>query len=252
MMRTAMAARALPWMMLTLAILCSLASVPNQALAQEPQGAGAAQPPAMQSTESQQAQAPQAQAASSNRAQTQTHASKPAKPSKTKAKPKTSPSAAPSPAHETLAEFAWLAGRWQGSWGPRIAQEVWMPPQSGVMVGVFQLTEDTKTLVIELYTIMATPQGIELRVRHFTPSLAPWQKSEPSLLKLVTYDSKSILFVNQDNGQPKHWVMKRTDPNTYMARFEIVPEKGQVESSEIIFHHQGIPAPANHLTAPQP
>jgi len=113
------------------------------------------------------------------------------------------------------------------------------------MVGVFQLTEDTKTLVIELYSIMATPQGIELRVRHFTPSLTPWRESEPSLLRLMTYDSKSFLFVNQDNEQPKHWVMKRTDPNTYLANFEIVPEKGEVESSEIIFHRQDIPAPAS-------
>ncbi|HVB85302.1 MAG TPA: DUF6265 family protein [Candidatus Dormibacteraeota bacterium] len=243
MMRTAMAARPLPWMMLTLAVLCSLAWVPNQALAQEPEGAGAAQAPATQSTASQQAQA---QAAPSKPAHAQAQASKPAKPSKAKAKPKTSLSAAPSHADERLAAFAWLAGRWQGNWGPRTAQEIWLPPQSGVMVGVFQLTDDYKTLVIELYTIMATPQGVELRVRHFTPSLTPWQKSEPSVLNLMTYDSKSFLFVNKYNGEPKHWLMRRTASNTYVARFEIVPENNQVESSEIVFHRQSIPATLAH------
>jgi Domain of unknown function (DUF6265) len=259
MMRTAaLAARALPVVLMTMALLCAFASIPIRTFAQAPQGAGAEHPPATQSPASQSpasqsngsqpAQAPQAQAAQPQPAQTQTPEapSTPAKPSKTKAKPKTSPRAAPSPAHETLAELAWLAGRWQGNWGPRTAQEIWLPPQSGVMVGVFQLTEDTKTLVIELYSIMATPEGIELRVRHFTPFLTPWEKSAPSLLKLMTYDSKSFLFVNQDNGQPKHWVMKRTDPNTYLARFEIVAGTDQMQSAEIVYHRQGIPAPASH------
>src|ERR1700686_3843125 len=43
--------------------------------------------------------------------------------------PSPAPSAAPLP-KATLADFAWLAGRWQGVWGPRIAQQVWMPPKS--------------------------------------------------------------------------------------------------------------------------
>jgi len=255
-MRTAIAARAWLVVLVVSVLLCVVVSLPGNALAQQPQGAGApvpsnpqtplSQPPAAQPTEPQpaEAQAPQAPQSENAKPQTQPPAPEKAKPSK--AKGKISAAAEQSSANETLAQFAWLAGRWQGDWGPRIAQQVWMPPKSGVMVGVFQLTEDAQTLVIELYTITATPQGIELRVRHFTPTLTAWQKDEPSSLKLMTYDSKSFLFVNQDNGQPKHWLMKRNDPNTYVARFEIVPEQGESETAEITYRRQASPAPATH------
>ncbi len=49
-----------------------------------------------------------------------------------------------------LANFAWLAGEWHGSWGPRLAVEAWTPPHDGVMLGSFQLSENGKTLVLEL------------------------------------------------------------------------------------------------------
>lgn len=221
------------------AVLCPVAAVPGHALAQEPEGAGTSQ---LSQTQAPQQQTTQGQSPTSELPRQpggENHARKAKSKSKSPAPPLAVTKA-------PLAQLAWLAGRWQGAWGPRVAHEVWMPPQSGVMVGVFQLTENSQTLVIEIYTIIATPDGIELRIRHFTPTLTPWEKSGPPLLKLMTYDSKSFLFVNQDNGQPKRWIMKRTDPDTYEARFEIVPEKGQPQNWEIVYHRQGNSAPANH------
>jgi len=58
------------------------------------------------------------------------------------------------PPKAALADFAWLAGRWQGSWGPRVAQQVWTAPKAGVMMGTFQLVENDKTLVLELFTVV--------------------------------------------------------------------------------------------------
>jgi len=66
-----------------------------------------------------------------------------------------------------LADFAWLAGRWQGSWGPRVAQQVWTAPKAGVMMGTFQLEENDKTLVLELFTVVEEPGGIKFHLRHF-------------------------------------------------------------------------------------
>jgi Domain of unknown function (DUF6265) len=145
-----------------------------------------------------------------------------------------------------LADFAWLAGRWQGSWGPRLAQQVWLAPHAGVMVGVFQLTENSRTLEVELLTISDTPRGIELRIRHFTPSLTPWEKSGPAVLTLENVSSKSMLFENQASGQPKHWMMKRMDGDTCVAQFEIVPRKGDAQMNEITYRRQKDGAPAHH------
>jgi hypothetical protein len=154
-----------------------------------------------------------------------------------------SPNAGTLPRKDALADFSWLAGRWVGKWGPRIAQQVWMPPNSGVIAGVFQLSENGRTLVIELFTISSTPQGIELRVRHFTSALTPWE-TRPSLLNLKSVGPKSILFENADNGQPKSWLMKRTGPDAFVQRFEIVSQQGQQQVAEIAYQREPAPTQA--------
>lgn len=138
----------------------------------------------------------------------------------------------------TLADFAWLAGRWEGVWGPRIAQQVWTPPRAGVMLGTFQLTENDKTLVIELFTLLEKPDGIELRLRHFTPSLTAWEKSGPAILKFASSDTKTMVFENPNDGEPKRASIERIDADTYISRSEIVPEKGDSQVTEITYRRQ--------------
>lgn len=149
-------------------------------------------------------------------------------------------SQSPSP---TLADIGWLAGRWQGDWGPRIAEQEWMAPKAGLMLGTFRLVEDDKTLVIELFTLLQKPDGIEFRFRHFTPELTAWEKSDPTILTLESIDGKKIVFVNQVNGQPKHAILTRLDPDTYVSRSEIVPDAGDLQVIEITYHRQK-PAPS--------
>lgn len=136
----------------------------------------------------------------------------------------------------TVADFAWLAGRWQGAWGSRVAQQVWTAPQGGVMLGTFQLTEGDKTLVLELFTVVEEEEGIKLYIRHFTPSLVAWEKTGPTVLRLQSADAKSIVFVNGVDGQPKQSAITRVDPDTYISRSQIVPEKGDSQVTEITYH----------------
>jgi Domain of unknown function (DUF6265) len=146
----------------------------------------------------------------------------------------------------TLADFAWLAGRWQGSWGPRTAQQVWTAPKAGVMLGTFQLAENDKTLVLELFTIAEDSDGIKFHLRHFTPSLVAWEKPGPTVLNLASADSKSIVFENPVDGQPKRTVITRIDADTYISRSEVVPEKGDLQVTEITYHRQKEAPPARH------
>jgi len=147
-----------------------------------------------------------------------------------------------SPPKANLADFAWLEGRWRGDWGPRIAEQVWSAPKAGVMTGVFRLVENDKTLVIELFTLVEKSDGIDFYLRHFTPELVPWEKSDATLLRLSALDAKKIDFENQANGLPKHAILLRLDPDTYTARSEIVPDKGDPQVTEITYHRQK-PAP---------
>jgi hypothetical protein len=138
----------------------------------------------------------------------------------------------------TLADLAWLAGRWQGSWGPRVAQQVWTAPKAGVMMGTFQLAENDKTLVLELFTVVEESGGIKFHLRHFTTSLVAWEKSGPTVLNLASADPRSVAFENPTDGQPKRTVFTRVDADTYISRSEVVPEKGQVQVTEITYHRQ--------------
>jgi uncharacterized protein DUF6265 len=138
----------------------------------------------------------------------------------------------------TLGDFAWLAGRWQGAWGPRIAHQTWTAPKAGVMTGTFQLAENDKTLVLELFTVVDGPDGIKFHLRHFTPSLVAWEKPGPTVLDLASADAKSIVFENPVDGQPKRTTITRVDADTYIARSEVVPEKGDPQVTEITYHRQ--------------
>jgi len=139
-------------------------------------------------------------------------------------------------ARPTLADFAWLEGRWRGGWGPRVAEQDWMAPKAGMMTGLFRLVEDDKTLVLEMFTLVEKPDGINFYFRHFTPELVPWEKADATVLILVGTDAKKIEFENPVNGQPKRAILVRVDADTYTARSEIVPEQGDMQVIEITYH----------------
>jgi Domain of unknown function (DUF6265) len=138
----------------------------------------------------------------------------------------------------TLADFAWLEGRWRGEWGPRVAEQVWMAPKAGTMAGLFRLVENDKLLVIEMFTLVEKPDEINFYFRHFTPSLLPWEKSDAIVLKLANLDAKRADFENPLNGMPKRAILTRVDPDTYVARSEIIPDQGDAQIIEITYHRQ--------------
>jgi hypothetical protein len=158
------------------------------------------------------------------------------------------PSAPPTPpqliASPKLSDLAWLEGRWRADWGPRIAEQVWMAPKAGMMLGDFRVIENDKVLVIELFTLVEKSGGINFYFRHFTPELVPWEKSDGTLLKLSIADTKRFDFENPTNGKPKRAILTRIDADTYIARSEIIPETGDPQIIEITYHRQPLPAAA--------
>ena len=155
----------------------------------------------------------------------------------------TAPAAAGASAPKSaIANFAWLEGRWQGEWGPRTAEQVWLAPKAGEIVGLFRLVENEKTLVIELFTLVEKDAGVNFYFRHFTPELLPWEKSDATVLHLGDFDANKFDFENPLNGMPKRAILTRLDADTYVARSEIVPENGEPQVIEITYHRQK-PAP---------
>lgn len=141
----------------------------------------------------------------------------------------------------TLSDFSWLEGRWRGEWGPRTAEQVWTAPQAGLMLGTFLLFEDNKTLLIEVYTLDQKADDIELRLRHFTPDLSPWEKSDATMLRLTSFDATHFVFANPTSGEPKRATFTRINLDTYTLRFEIAPSSGEAQQVEITYHRQKPP-----------
>lgn len=145
-----------------------------------------------------------------------------------------------------LTALSWLEGRWRGEWGPRVAEQVWLSPKAGAMEGVFRLLEVDKTLVIEFFTLVQKPQGVAFYSRHFTPTLLPWEKSDATVLNLVSFENNKFVFENPVNGMPKTATLTRTGADEYVSRSELVPETGEPQVIEITYKRQPATAiPAN-------
>jgi hypothetical protein len=106
------------------------------------------------------------------------------------------------------------------------------------MLGTLQIVENDKTLVVEFVTLTETSAGVEYRLLHFTPALAPWERAGPAVLSLMSMDPKKFVFQNRLEGQPQQIILFRTDPDTYTDRSEILAETGDPQSTEIVFHRQ--------------
>jgi len=142
----------------------------------------------------------------------------------------------------TLDEFSWLEGRWRGEWGSRVAEQTWLEPKAGEMPGLFRVIEREKTLVLELFSFVEKPEGIQFYLRHLTPELLPWEKSDATVLKLESMEGTKATFVNPINGEPKRLIFTRVDADTYTQRSEIEPVEGEPQVIEITFHRQKPPA----------
>ena len=69
----------------------------------------------------------------------------------------------------------WLAGRWEGSGFGGWAEEMWMPPRGGPMVGTFRLSVGGKPQIFEFMTLSVEDGQPVIRVKHFNADSSPWE-----------------------------------------------------------------------------
>jgi Domain of unknown function (DUF6265) len=142
----------------------------------------------------------------------------------------------------TLADFAWLAGRWEGKLGapssPQqlTAEQEWMAPKNGTMQGFFRLTDNAKTIVIELFTIRETSSGIEFYFRHFSPELKPWEEKEAYHLNLTKSEGGAFRFDNPVVNELKDAILTRVDNETYISHGDITGADGKPQAIEVTYH----------------
>lgn len=142
----------------------------------------------------------------------------------------------------TLADFAWLAGRWEGKLGlpgsdkQMTAEQEWMAPKNGTMQGFFRLTDNEKTMVIELFTIRETAGGMVFYFRHFSPELKPLEEAEAYHLNLTKSDGSVFRFDNPVVNQLKDAILTHTSDDGYISHGDITGADGKPAVIEVVYH----------------
>ena len=133
-----------------------------------------------------------------------------------------SPSAA-----ATIADAAWLEGRWVGEGLGGQAEEVWSPAAGGQMVGHFQLVKGGKPVFYEIMLLDMTPGGLRMRVKHFNADFTAWEDKD----KWITFAPDSV--------QPRVLKFKgltlSAEGDTMTARLPIRYKDGRVAEEVFMF-----------------
>lgn len=100
---------------------------------------------------------------------------------------------APTP-KATVAEMAWLAGRWTGKGLGGWTEETWSTPAGGTMIGMFRLVRDDQPQFYEFMTIRETERGLAIQLKHFHPDLTGWEERDKSVEFLYVGSSGRRIF----------------------------------------------------------
>jgi hypothetical protein len=104
-----------------------------------------------------------------------------------------------------IADIGWLQGHWIGKALGGDTEEMWMPPQHGVMVGMYRLIKDGKPVFYELLTFSEEGGSLVLNLKHFEPNLTSWEEKAESRKFALVATAPGVLyfegmtFIRKDN-----------------------------------------------------
>lgn len=145
----------------------------------------------------------------------------------------------------TAADFAWLAGSWEGRLAntPAVAEVTFTRPNAGLVTGVMRLVDKGQILIVELIAITDAPGGTEMRFRHFSPKLEVYEKEFKQSMKLVAHDADQDRFENQAayeqalmSTQPRVSIFTRRGQDEFVAHSDIIGDDGKPDTVEVVYH----------------
>lgn len=95
----------------------------------------------------------------------------------------------------TLADVSLLIGHWRGEFLGATAEEIWLPPAGGSMLGVFRLYKDDKVLFYEIMIAVQEEGSVSLKLKHFHSELKGWEEKDGVVtFRLVKASQEAIWF----------------------------------------------------------
>lgn len=97
----------------------------------------------------------------------------------------------------SVADAAWLVGRWSGTGiGGADAHESWLPPSGNTMVGTFvQETPEGGIMFTEHMYLMEHDGSLVVRLKHFNPDLTAWEDKDGMVtFRLLSAEPCALYF----------------------------------------------------------
>lgn len=150
------------------------------------------------------------------------------------------PPAAPSFASVRVADFAWMAGIWQGEMGGDFIEEQWSDPAGGVLMGMFRWAKGGRDGQIAMYELMSIEPGAEgpvLWLRHFGPRLVAREDKEGAVaFHLVSSKQGAATFDNRDPADPARLTYRREGDRLVIVLGKV--KDGKPVDTEFSFHRK--------------
>jgi hypothetical protein len=147
----------------------------------------------------------------------------------------------------TTADLAWLRGSWEGRLAnaPGTAELTFMAPRAGLIAGVMRLVDGDRILVVELITIVDTPTGPEMRFRHFSSTLEPYEATFRQSMRLTAHTGERDDFENQVpfdarliSTQPRVTSLIRRGADEFVGHTDTLDEHGQAGVVEVTYRRR--------------
>jgi hypothetical protein len=135
----------------------------------------------------------------------------------------------------TVADLAWLEGRWVGQLGDSTIEEHWSGVDGGTIIGMFRVVSTKKTTpnrigLYEFWAVEPGDAGPELRMRHFSPGLTAWEeKDAPLVFRVVAHGERTVAFEVEEEKGPVRLTYTLTEDDLLVAE---LLEEGETQRFE--------------------
>lgn len=143
------------------------------------------------------------------------------------------PAAAADAPAARIADFAFMAGCWQGGDAQTALEEVWMRPGGGTMMGTSRVLAGGKTVFSEFVEVAEKPAGLTMTV-----ALGIGKPGVP--FTRIAAGPEEVVFENPTHDFPQRIRYQKQSEGTVMARIEGV-EKGQAKGEDYPFRKVACP-----------
>ena len=123
-----------------------------------------------------------------------------------------------------VADLDWITGAWVGQLGDRTLEETWSKPSAGTLAALVRMTENDKTVLLELLFIREENGTLALHVEPWNPERQPGMPGFQKLV-LTELEGKRAHFKGTVDGEGFR-TLTYSRPSPEMFRIEVETQEG--------------------------